>query len=412
MKKARGYLIILTLLVMGALLFLAVVFMNFYSSEQDLALRAQQNIIAEGAAGAAVDAAIYELESDSAWEAGFDRVTLPHSQAVYSLTFNKDQTALPYSTNNLKGATQVTGWQGRIVPAHCAHLIGIGYMGFMKQFEQAMITIGNTPFVNAAMVVDNLSLSGNVTIDSYNSANGTYDQTHQNSGANIGTGSGDPGVINLNGNVEIYGQVFAGPGGSEAGSINQNGNVSYQTFAIDQPAATPFLTPPTGTNLGPVSANGNQEINLAPGIYSDLTVNGHSTINFSAGTYVFTGNISISGSSTLNLPTGSGAVTVYAMENIDFSGNSNINNETEIPQNFVIIGGPDTQSVAFGGGIDAYLGIYAPAATVAISGNSEIFGSVVGKNLFMSGSSQVHFDQSLKTLSIGSGGTVSVRGRW
>jgi len=412
MKKKQGYLLILTLLVMAALLFFAIFYLSFYNGEQDLALRGQQQILAEGAAAAAVDAAIYELKQDNAWISGFSQITLPHSNARYSLTFNKDQTALPYSTNNLQSAAPATGYQGRIVPPHCAYLVGIGFMGFMKQTEQAMITLGNSPFINAATTMHDLNFTGSVVVDSYNSDNGTYAATRQNSGGNIGTNSGANDMIELHGSAQIYGNLFAGPGGSESGSVDSSGSISYLGFGINQPISMPFLTPPSGTSLGDFSVSGSNVVHISPGIYDELNVTGSSVVIFDPGIYVFTDEIKVSGSAILRLPAGSDPVTIYAMNEIHFSGSNSINNQTQLPKNFVIIGGPNTEEIDLGGSGIAYMSIYAPAAEVSATGSTVIYGAIASKSLDMHGSSVLHYDAALKNLGLGGGAGLQIKGRW
>jgi len=410
MKRRSGYILILTLLVSAALFFLAILYTDFFSSEQKLAMHSENDIIAEAAAEAGIDDAIYQLNSDSSWTAGFNQVELPHSRATYSMSFNSGQTAIPYSTNNLQSSVATTGYQGRIVPPQSADLIAVGFYGGNRQLDETMIKIGGTsPFYGAVFVKDNISLDGSHIIDSYDSSLGTYAQTRRNYGGDIGTNSGDDRKIVLKGSSMIYGEVVGGPGATESGSVVTRGSIVYQGFTNGPERSFPYINPPLGTNQGSVSYNGSGTHNLAPGTYTSLDIKGSNIINLTGGTYVFTDDIDIKGSSMLKIDASTGPVIIYAMKNVDLGGSS-IVNYTQKPSNLILVGGPDTTQVKIRGSQAFYMGIYAPAAHLDISGSEAIYGSFVANDADIDGSAAIHFDQALKNFPLGTG--TEVQARW
>ncbi|MCE1246325.1 MAG: hypothetical protein LWY06_06755 [Firmicutes bacterium] len=409
MKSKKGYILILTFLVMAMMFFFGLMLVEFMSSETKLTIKSEHDNIAAEAANAGIDDAIYYLKQNASWASGFNNTALGHSNSTYSMTFDKNQTVLPYSTNNSTGTATITGYGGRTVPAGSVHLVSIGKFGRSKIIEESMITPGGTLFSAAIQANTNITFSGNGLTDSFNSDNGTYQQTSQQSGGNIATNSNTNAIVRLTGNVDVNGTVTVGTGGTQAASVSSSGGSSYQGFSTSSPVSLPFLTPPSGTNQGSVSVSGHGSVTINPGTYTNLSGSGQSVINLTAGDYVFTGNISLSGNSTIVLPA-TGKVKIYVLGNIDITGNS-INNTSEKPTNLVIYGGPNTTSVKISGNGQGYFGLYAPAADVKITGNGAIYGGIVGDTIDITGNAAIHYDQALQKITGGSG-MVTVLSRW
>lgn len=136
----RGFILVLTLLVATAILFLGFSYVELYRPQAQAARLTESELIAAAAAGAGIDEAIYELKRNTAWKAGFAAVRLPHSGAAYSMSFVPNQSAIPYSTNNSVGALSITGYGGRIVPPGMVDLISVGAYGTSQRSEEALIT--------------------------------------------------------------------------------------------------------------------------------------------------------------------------------------------------------------------------------------------------------------------------------
>lgn len=409
MKGKKGYILILTLLVIGALFFFGVLFLKFFRDEQKLALGSEHKLVATEAANGGIEDALYHLKQDSSWKTGFDNEKLPHSGASYSMSFNKKQTAVPYSTNNSGGTSTVTGYNGREVPPGVIHLVSLGRFGNSTKVEEAMITTGTSLFDSAVFTNSEINLRGNVKIDSYDSSSGNYNVTQTDSGGNIGTNSSGGGSVSLNGNVDVYGGISVGTGGTEGSSVSSSGNSSYQSFNTSDPKTLDFFTPPAGTNQGSVIAQKGL-VSPLPGTYTDLIGSSRSTIQLQTGTYVFTGDINLSGGAAMEIPPGAGPVTIYVLGDISISGGSQINPEGT-PGNLLIIGGPETKKVEINGNGEAYFGLYAPAADVTVFGNGRIYGSVVSDKLNINGNAGIHFDKALESVSL-SGEGVTVKSRW
>jgi hypothetical protein len=413
MIKTKGSLLVLVLLVSAALLFFGLALISLQRSGSTIGQRARDRLIAEAAASAGLDDAIYQLKKDAGWRAGFQASVLPHSKATYTVCFDPGQSQTPFSTNNLDGAAAVTGFGGRQVPPNSAHIISLGAFNGTRVTEETLVSSRNFPFKLAGFANRTIILNGNALIDSFDSSAGAYAVSRRESGGDMGTNSGEAGAVVLRGSSLIKGSVSVGPGGSESTSVTRSAGSSYQSFRVnDRQTDLPFIEPPTGASQGPANASGTSTIRLSPGVYTTLSGKGGSTIQLEAGAYVFSGDISFSGNSRLLLPSDSGSVTIYALGDISITGNSLVN-DTLQPSKLLIYGGPDTVSIAVSGNGQAYLALYAPAAAFTNSGNIDIYGAAVVGSLTLKGSSAMHYDKAL--IKVSAGGpcqTMTILSRW
>ena len=80
-------------------------------------------------------------------------------------------------------------------------------------------------------------------------------------------------------------------------------------------------------------------------------------------------------------------------------GGSGFVNPTSVPSNLQIsssYAGKD--GVKLSGGSNAYLSVYAPKTDIDLSGNSPVFGALLGKTLTIGGESAVHYDVQMATV--------------
>ena len=76
-------------------------------------------------------------------------------------------------------------------------------------------------------------------------------------------------------------------------------------------------------------------------------------------------------------------------------GGGGVVNPTDIPRNLQFVYG-GTNPVEFGGGSAAYALVYAPNATIKISGGGDWYGAALGKILNNTEGSAIHYDRSLR----------------
>jgi hypothetical protein len=122
------------------------------------------------------------------------------------------------------------------------------------------------------------------------------------------------------------------------------------------------------------------------------------------GIYVFN-NFSAGTGSKLSF---GGPTTIYCYGNFNMTGQTVT--DSNLPKNLKIIMCPGPTglppgSLSITAGASLYADIYAPQSDVRINGGGEIYGSVLGLNVTLSGNGGIHYDLSLK----GVGGIVMVK---
>jgi Flp pilus assembly protein TadG len=148
-----------------------------------------------------------------------------------------------------------------------------------------------------------------------------------------------------------------------------------------------------GTCSSAVSFVGSSTYALSPGCYAGLSVVGSGTLNLSPGLYIFTGNVSFSGSSIIN---GTG-VTLYTTGTTSMTGSGvmNLSAPTFGTYNGILLyqSRTDTASISFTGsaGTNVQGIIYAPSAglTFTGSGSGNFYASIVTKSMTLTGSANI-----------------------
>ncbi len=267
-----------------------------------------------------------------------------------------------------------------------------------------------------------ITLSGNSSVNSFNSAQG-YAASHTNSGGNVATN----GNVTLNGsNSNIYGSAAvpstaAGKCSSSAVTgltSNGGGQVTGGLLALSAPVsypATPAIIPaPPTTNqsisgscpsgLAGCTNNGSKSVSLAPGLYGNLSVSGGTTLHVSKGTYNLN-SLVLSGGSVLHLDSGpvlvnlAGAALSGSSPALDLSGGS-MENTSGLPGNLQFTYG-GSRGVTLSGGANSFAAVYAPNAVVNMSGGTDFFGSIIAGTLTSSGGTALHYDRALPNIAAG-----------
>lgn len=117
-------------------------------------VRIERKIQAEDAAKNAIMSALVRIRSG---EVGLrDRITYGRGENAASLTFDSSGRT-PYATNNLESSSAVSGWDGRLVPGKCVHLVSVGESGGEKVVRELLVSMDAFPW----SIASNGSLRGN-----------------------------------------------------------------------------------------------------------------------------------------------------------------------------------------------------------------------------------------------------------
>jgi hypothetical protein len=163
---------------------------------------------------------------------------------------------------------------------------------------------------------------------------------------------------------------------------------------------------------------------MSPGVYSGVSLSASAANFISSGIYYVTGNVSLSGSSTvltvnndvsavlivggnfsmsggtIKLGNANSRLAIYFTNSFTLSGGK-INN-AGATDHVTLFGSSTATSVTISNANTLYYGsIYAPQAAVTLqTGSPEMYGAIIANSLTVKDSSKMHFDEALKALRI------------
>jgi hypothetical protein len=363
------------------------------------------SLVLEGAASkqahARLDGTLRALE---AAETGIAR-----AEAEISSQIDTGTDGIGNLSGSLGGASfQVVATPDAAVSARWV-LRSTGTSGLSRRvIETGVERVPTGPWTYGLFAQQSIVLSGGDTsTDSYDSSLGTYASqatsvdaagAYANSDGSVGTNAGD---ITLKGGVQVRGDATAGPGFTldATGVAAVTGTTTPLEDVVFLPP-TPlsvFQTAESKNDNGSWTTTGATSWNPAT---CSLSVSGGNTITLTGSTYFFT-SLKLSGNSTLQV---NGPVKIYVTGDVDLSGGTVVNTTQRavnfqlyvhpyaVPSTFTP---PATPSVKLSGGNASAYAVYAPAAAVAITGGSNVFGSVIGRTITAAGGSKIHYDAAL-----------------
>jgi hypothetical protein len=245
--------------------------------------------------------------------------------------------------------------------------------------------------------IDKMTLSGGSYTDSYNSDTAPYSSA---TAGNEGHVCSD-GPIVLSSSSYVDGNALPGDGFD----VTTSGS-SYVTGSTT-PRSEPLNLPPV--DFGDSASNNvNDSIPTSddgevPYISSteEFKLSGGDHVALPPGTYYFS-KFTLSGGSSITV---TGPTVIYCVGDFTASGSS-IANTSQLPTNLQVFctGG----KVDISGGSDFYGAVYAPSSKVVrSSGSNNVYGSLIGKELTLSGGGGAHADMALGQLD-GTSGNVTL----
>jgi len=242
---------------------------------------------------------------------------------------------------------------------------------------------------DAASLANGLSSANNGIVLLDDSGQGALSEVG-NASVNVGSGaisvdSNNAGAVFLAGNPSLTAaqlNVVGSPGLSEHGhpNVNVSGAVnSNATAAIDPLLSLVAPTAPSNT-FGAVNASNGDSVVLQPGTYNgDISVADNATVTLESGTYYINGNISVAGQGTLQ---GQGVTIYFASSGngpaLKVSGRGVVDltaptsGDLQGVALFLARGGSAGVQITGQGVVDVTGTLYAPSATVNVSGNGKL----------------------------------------
>lgn len=373
LKQSKGFILVSTYLVVMVVAAFSFAFFARANAFLQASERAQNKIIAFNMAEAAVDFALSQLASDQNY-AGTDGYV---SMDANSFSGGFSVAVTEADNNPNVRLVRAIGYSPDNNPASRAYQTSA--ITVYGQYQSGGL------FDYAVFAENNITMTGNATVDSYNSNDGPYGNGNQDSDGDIATNSTGNSTVSLSGNVSVDGDAIVGPSGDPSSVISLGPNSTIT--GTQTPAAEETSYDVISTDIeseGPLSVTGNTTQYLLPG-----------THRFDS--------IQISGNGTL-LPTGQ--VTIYVDGEINISGNG-IATASDLPTNCIIYA-TTSSDIKIAGNGNLFAGIYAPLASVKNVGNGTIYGAIVAREYKQTGNGSIHYDEALKEVANPNDNSVSV----
>ena len=321
----------------------------------------------------------------------------------------------------------------------------VGGVGAARLQVSATIERQDTPIYKyAAFATDNgcdaLKFGGNAHTDSYDSSTygGVGTPAISASGGNVGTN----GNLNEFGNSQIAGTLStprSGVGACSAANVTAlTGNLAGVTGGIVQLSqAIAYPTPPAPNPLPPTTAisfSKNGGCPAGAGAYCSASANGATFTPPTATTVVTLGNVSATAQAVLHLSAGIYVVNSLSLASqveivldgpgpvifqiagvgvatpLDMTGGSLTNATFNPTQLQFVYGG--TGNVKLAGGSTSAALLYAPQATVTITGNADFYGAVVAGKVTDMGTAAIHYDRRLQNSATTAGNPMMDEFNW
>jgi hypothetical protein len=257
---------------------------------------------------------------------------------------------------------------------------------FNSQAIYGVVSTGFGAFGNNKVVI-----SGDASLDSYDSQLGPYGGINVSSEGDVGSN----GEIHLMGNLVVNGNVISGPGQQVIilGNVQVTGSTNPAMESVILDTVDSFV--PGFTDL----LKSEMEVDtLRDGIYrfDEVEVSGDGQLFLIGNVRIECAKFEISDSSMVVVE---GTAEIYCSEKFVVSGESIFNAQevmgTSITTNATVFVKGSEAVAEFSGRGHFYGTLNAPGEVVEVSGRSEIFGSIVGSEVEISGQGKLHFDEAL-----------------
>lgn len=285
-------------------------------------------------------------------------------------------------------------------------------------------TRGESFFMKAISAKQKITLSGQISVDSFDSdnslysSNGLYVASKKKDGGDVGTNMSAPDAIDMGGQAKIYGRVATGPLGTvKVGGQNDVGSIAHVDgagsgvqlgwYTKDMNVSYPnAVLPYTGgsTPLGQLLSGITYKYVLASGDFRLATLSlSASEQMLVTGTARLVVDLDMPVSGTIILLPGANLQIYLKSGSVSMSGNG-LRNDTGRAYNFGLWCLPAVTQVSLSGEGHFVGTIYAPSAVMNLSGGGsngiDFIGAAVASSVNGSGSFTFHYDEALQNRSL------------
>jgi hypothetical protein len=266
------------------------------------------------------------------------------------------------------------------------------------------LVLGKKPdgfFQWAAFGADGVVLDQNAFIDSYDSAEGTWESqvTGGHDWAKENGHVGSNGDILVKSNTEIHGDARPGPGhvvdDSAPGTL-----ITGSKEPLEEPVLLPPIVVPVATSKG--SLVGSSSLTLGPGLikYTSILMQGGTTLTIKGPAQIVADDFVMKSNSNLAFDTSDGKVELYSNGDFVLESNSTVTTSSVSAVDVtLLLNGNNLKkpgdALQLGANADFVGAIYAPNGKFKLASNFNVYGSVMCKQLDLSSNGQIHFDEAL-----------------
>jgi hypothetical protein len=261
---------------------------------------------------------------------------------------------------------------------------GRGPKGNAGQRTVEAVIAAQPLFKYAIYATGTLTMGNNTLVDGYNSDKGPYNAlTADSTGDVVSVGAMTLGPTLVKGNATSAGSIANSMLVTGAVTPNSTTVPTFSTISCPTTGFTPASQVPTGSGINYNATTG--ELQLTSTANLVLT-----------GTKYYFSSIKMTGQAQITV-TGTSHVDMYISGELTLGGQGIVNSSARASQLTVSACGnpvnPTEWNVA--GGADAVYSLYAPDRDLKISGHTNTYGAVLGKNVQVSGTSLIHYDATL-----------------
>lgn len=344
----------------------------------------------------------FYTESDDGSDLTIDKKTVVDNDGLHgwrskSATVSLDKGRYPFETRLFEHG----GWHGVIAywqgPGVSKEVIPAS--AFFQSGGDGDGTSGSGDTQTTVSVKNVIQMWGNSRLDSYKSNKGVYSATNKAEDARVSTNGIIPTLgVSMANNAVIAGKLMVRPllpilpvvtwGNSE---ITQG--VGYMSGAVDIPDED--MPSDLPSNSGNVSIwSGNPAPITTDVRYSSFNVGGSVQVTIQGDVTVYcTGDFQMGGTSQLIIPSGS-SLKLYVAGSLKTNTSARINTATDKPGRLEIFMTGNNKDVQLNDSVQLSAIVKNPKGSLKMYGSSEFFGKYTGETLTMSGSPQLHADQS------------------
>jgi hypothetical protein len=397
-RQPRGVALVIVMLVMTVLLMAGTTFLTISSTESQIALNDQASVQASLLAEAAIHKALVRLNVDPGY-GGEENTALSGGSFSVKVVPAAQQKCPGNGAMDLMATAMVPVREGNVqaqievVVDRVAYPFRWGaYAAVPNEYVESRRWCESCNRIfGRDREMSELWLDDHTLVDSFDSGAGPYD---------AGTNRGQSGNIGSNGDVRID------HGGTVGGDVRAGGELT-RGAGVDVAGTVTTGASPHRDSLGESFPSP-----AVPGDASrDLDVR-HGTTTLEAGTYVYR-NMTLGDGASLAT---SGAVEIYVTGRVSIGDNVTLGSHPGSQLRIITKSDGDPHDPATfeaGSGFTMHGSLYAKNTDVKLGTGAQVFGSIIGRTVYVQSRGQIHYDQAMSSQEVCHGGKLTIRrGTW